>query len=231
MTSVGFEDEAPARRTPAQGSRRSRLTPRRPQQARSRARFNRILDVAEAVFIEVGLDALSCHRVAQRAGVPPASVYQYFPSKYALLVGLADRHLAVFDSLLADHFAGRRFRRWESIVNHAIDLAVRLHNEDDAFRLLTIGDQGSRAIRVLDKQLNRRIAAFMGEQIARHCAIVDRDGALGRALEVTVEIFDAVAGAGAREQGCIDAWHAREARRAATSYLGSFLHEYTTVAG
>ncbi len=72
------------------------LTPRRPKQARSRARFEAILDAAEAVVAKNGMAHLTMSEVALCAGVSIGSLYQYMPTPKALLRALTDRFLAAW---------------------------------------------------------------------------------------------------------------------------------------
>lgn len=66
---------------------------KRPRQARSQATVERILDEAARLFDEVGYQEVTTNHVAEAAAVSVGSLYQYFPNKDALLVGLAERHL------------------------------------------------------------------------------------------------------------------------------------------
>ena len=71
-----------------------RLHPRKtPRQERSRETVAAILDAAAQVFEAQGYDAGTTDRIAERAGVSVGTLYQYFPSKDAVLVRLAARHL------------------------------------------------------------------------------------------------------------------------------------------
>ena len=76
----------------------------RPRQARSAARVELLLDMAEVVFEEVGYDTATTNLVAQRAGVPVGTLYRWFPDKSAIAEALADRYLAqllgLYDDLL-----------------------------------------------------------------------------------------------------------------------------------
>jgi AcrR family transcriptional regulator len=65
---------------------------RKPRQARSQERVNRILDVAEALFIAEGYNATTTNAIATRANVPIGSLYQFFPDKAAILQALAVRY-------------------------------------------------------------------------------------------------------------------------------------------
>lgn len=67
---------------------------KRPVQKRSRALVDRVLDEAARIFEEWGYAGTTTNHVAEAAGISIGSLYQYFPNKDALLVGLAERHLA-----------------------------------------------------------------------------------------------------------------------------------------
>lgn len=73
-----------------------------PRQARSAARVELLLDVAEEVFEEVGYDAATTNLVAARAGVPVGTLYRWFPDKAALAEALTDRYLGRLMTLYAD---------------------------------------------------------------------------------------------------------------------------------
>jgi AcrR family transcriptional regulator len=76
-------------------SRRPLLQARkRPRQARSAATVEAVLEAAARILERRGLDALSTNAAALRAGVSIGSLYQYFPSKHALVAELARRQQA-----------------------------------------------------------------------------------------------------------------------------------------
>lgn len=81
----GEPGEAPA-------SGRARLVP---TQARSRERYERILDCAAAVMAEKGGEAFRMSDIVERSGVAFGSLYQYFPDKTAIVGTLAERYNAV----------------------------------------------------------------------------------------------------------------------------------------
>jgi AcrR family transcriptional regulator len=66
---------------------------RRPRQARAQATVEAIVKATARVLVEEGYDRASTNRIAQAAGVSIGSLYQYFPSKEALVAALVDNHL------------------------------------------------------------------------------------------------------------------------------------------
>ncbi|WP_190294936.1 TetR/AcrR family transcriptional regulator [Marinobacter sp. R17] len=75
---------------------------RKPTQERSRERVERMFQAAEKLLLEQGPESLSIPEVAKTSGLPRSSVYQFFPSKYALLLAISDQ----YEQKLVDRIAG-----------------------------------------------------------------------------------------------------------------------------
>ena len=75
------------------------------RQKRGLRRREEILRAAGALFAEVGYDRATTNLVAERAGVSPGSLYQFFPNKEAIAQAYAADAVAhlhgVYDALLA----------------------------------------------------------------------------------------------------------------------------------
>jgi AcrR family transcriptional regulator len=81
--------------------RRPRTTPRKkPRQERSVATVDAILDATARVLCTTGYDRASTNRIALAAGVSVGSLYQYFPSKEALVAALAGRHMSTMTAVI-----------------------------------------------------------------------------------------------------------------------------------
>ncbi len=73
--------------------RKPRTSPRKSaSQERSRLTVNAILDATARVLVKEGYDRASTNRIAAVAGVSIGSLYQYFPSKEALVAAVSERH-------------------------------------------------------------------------------------------------------------------------------------------
>jgi AcrR family transcriptional regulator len=66
---------------------------RRPRQARAQATVEAIVKATSHVLVDEGYDRASTNRIAHAAGVSIGSLYQYFPSKEALVAALVENHV------------------------------------------------------------------------------------------------------------------------------------------
>jgi len=77
---------------------------RPPQQERSIATMNRILDAAAALLAEGGWDAFRVLDVSSRAGISVGVIYQRFGDKDGLFAAVHDAHLARFAARAREAF-------------------------------------------------------------------------------------------------------------------------------
>ncbi len=114
-------------------AQRRRLEPRKkPRQTRSRETVDVILAAAARVFAASGYAATTTNHIARRAGVSIGSLYEYFPSKDAILVALTERHVDE-----AERELGALLRQLEAalppldvLVDRMVRAMVGLHARD-----------------------------------------------------------------------------------------------------
>lgn len=97
---------------------------KRPRQARSVAMVTAILDAAARMLEAEGLDGLTTNAVADRAGVSVGSLYQYFPSRSAILAELTRRERAKFRARIDAVASDFRQATFETAVRALVDAAV-----------------------------------------------------------------------------------------------------------
>jgi AcrR family transcriptional regulator len=91
---------------------------RAPRQERAHRTVDAILEAARILVVRHGLEALTTNGVARLAGVSIGSLYQYFPSKRALISALRERHQQAGEQLFIATLA-------ELYKVHSVDVAVR----------------------------------------------------------------------------------------------------------
>lgn len=74
-------------------------------QERSRATVNALLAATERVLVREGYDRASTNKIAEAAGVSIGSLYQYFPSKEALVAAVIERHVKSMTRVIMDSLA------------------------------------------------------------------------------------------------------------------------------
>jgi AcrR family transcriptional regulator len=74
-------------------ARKLQTNPRKSaSQERSRSTVDALLEATARILVTWGYDRASTNRIAEVAGVSIGSLYQYFPSKEALVAAVIDRH-------------------------------------------------------------------------------------------------------------------------------------------
>ena len=71
----------------------SNLQPKQPRQKRGERRVAELLAAAAEVFAQTGYRAAAMSAIAEKAGAPIGSLYQFFPSKEAVAEALLTRYL------------------------------------------------------------------------------------------------------------------------------------------
>jgi len=108
--------------------RRRTLSPRKtPRQERSRATVEALLDATTDILIRHGYAKLTTNRIADRAGVNIASLYQYFPGKEAIVAELRSRHGAEQRAAVRGVLSERRGRSFEATLRALVSMAVAAH--------------------------------------------------------------------------------------------------------
>jgi AcrR family transcriptional regulator len=147
---------------------------KRPAQRRSAETVDRILTAAARLFDERGYRGTTTNHVAEAAGISVGSLYQYFPNKDALLVALAERHLAetavAFEGHLAELAAAEP--PIEEVTRSLVALALA-HNDSPRLHALIFTDAPRTP--ELVAQFDGMMAAIAGE-VARHLARAGRGG-------------------------------------------------------
>ncbi len=163
-------------RRPASSLRKS------PTQDRAKHTVDAILRASAHILRTQGYEACTTNAVAKKAGVSIGSLYQYFPSKEALVTALAQAHADRGYALLVDWVreAGEKALSLEDTVRGYIRAMVALHGVDPALhRVLTeqvprIG-AGVKLVRQLSQRSAAMVRAWLESQASHFRADLDLD--------------------------------------------------------
>jgi len=112
-------------------ARRPLTNPRKnASQARSRATVAALVDATARILVREGFDKASTNRIAEVAGVSVGSLYQYFPSKEALVAAVIDRHNQEIMQTVRGELAQAMSQPVEKAVRKLVAVAVKAHRID-----------------------------------------------------------------------------------------------------
>lgn len=196
-----------------------------PSQERSRRRVEEILDAAEALVVEQGVEALSTRDIARAAGVPVASLYQYFGAKEDVLIALAERHMAEMDEQVMTDLAALPELTVARLVRSVMQSFVRVYHRRRAFVVIYLRGRTNAAVHRFGREHNRRVATMLRDYaVDAGLAFPDMPPA---AAELAVEIGDRVFQLAFEHSLAGDEFLIEEGIAMVTSYL----ERYATPAG
>ncbi|MGW0332850.1 TetR family transcriptional regulator [Streptomyces sp. NPDC003011] len=165
---------------------------RTPQQARSRARLARVLQAAERVLIDEGVEALTTTRIAAEAKVSVGSLYQYLPDRGAIIEALAAGYFAKLEAVMDGLVEAAAEQHWDDPVGVLIDAYAEIYRSEHGFRALWFGSGLTERTRAADREHKRRMADGI-RRVLLALGLARDDEALGRACHAAVLTADALA--------------------------------------
>ncbi|RKH70210.1 TetR/AcrR family transcriptional regulator [Corallococcus aberystwythensis] len=113
------------------GMPRAKLSPRKmPTQERSRATVDALVQATADILVRDGYAKLTTNRIAERAGVNVASLYQFFPSKEALVAEVNRRHVKEQRAAAREVLTTRKFDTLEELIRTLVALGFAAHAVD-----------------------------------------------------------------------------------------------------
>lgn len=112
-------------------ARRPLTKPRKfASQERSRATVDALVEATARILVKEGFDKASTNRIAEVAGVSVGSLYQYFPSKEALVAAVIERHQQEIMQTVRGELAEVLAQPVEKAVRKLVAVAVKAHRVD-----------------------------------------------------------------------------------------------------
>ena len=109
-------------------ARKLQTSPRKSaSQERSRATVDALLEATTRILIKEGYDRASTNRIAEVAGVSIGSLYQYFPSKEALVAAVVERHSQELSKVTRNALLKVAARPIEVAAREFVSVAIDAH--------------------------------------------------------------------------------------------------------
>jgi AcrR family transcriptional regulator len=112
-------------------ARRPLTKPRKvASQERSRVTVDALVEATARILVKEGFDKASTNRIAEVAGVSVGSLYQYFPSKEALVAAVIERHQQEIMQTVRGELAEVLAQPLGKAVRQLVAVAVKAHRVD-----------------------------------------------------------------------------------------------------
>jgi AcrR family transcriptional regulator len=109
-------------------AKKVQTTPRKSaSQGRSRSTVDALIEATARVLVKEGYDKASTNRIAELAGVSIGSLYQYFPSKEALVAAVIDRHAQEVSQVTRNALIKVAARPIEVAAREFVSVAIDAH--------------------------------------------------------------------------------------------------------
>ena len=112
-------------------ARKPHTSPRKQaSQERSRSTVDALVGATTRILVKEGYDQASTNRIAEVAGVSIGSLYQYFPSKEALVAAVIDRHTQELSQVTRNAMVRMAARPIEVAAREFVSVAIDAHRVD-----------------------------------------------------------------------------------------------------
>jgi AcrR family transcriptional regulator len=134
-------------------------------QQRSRQTVGALLDATARILIKDGYDKASTNKIALVAGVSVGSLYQYFPSKEALVAAVVDRHMKEMLDLVRDEIVKAAGRPLDAVVRKLVGAMIDAHRVDPKLHRV-LAEQIPRSgrlgnIEAMDREAYKLVHAYL----------------------------------------------------------------------
>ena len=194
----------------------------RKPRASSQARIATILSAVRAELAEQGTTELSIYGVAERAKIPPSSVYHFFASVPALLEALTSEVHAAFRACLQAPLDHAQLRDWRDLSRIVESRMLETYAADPAARQLILAQHGLTEVTRADQRHDLELGRLLQQLFARHFLLP----ALPEDIDIftlALELSDRVYASSVQQHGIITQRMAEEGMRVFDAYLALYL--------
>ena len=199
----------------------SRATPRKAR-ARSQGRIEAILAAARTLLATEGVASLSIYSVAERAQIPPSSVYHFFSGVPGLLEALTNDVHAAFRACLQAPIEHEALSGWRDLSRVIEQRMLAIYNEDAAARQLILAQHGLTEVTRADRQHDLELGQLMHALFMKHfeLPVLPQDVDV---FALAMELGDRVYARSIQLHERITPRMAEESMRVVDAYLGLYL--------
>lgn len=145
-----------------------------PQQRRSRERIELILATAQELLAELEASELTVIAIAERAGIPPSTVYRYFADRDAIVASVLDREMEALDQAAAMAYLKLERVTLRSLFSVGLRAHLEYHREHPRLVSLWFREPRSAVVSERVRAMDLRTGLWM-ETAAQNAGMVAED--------------------------------------------------------
>ncbi|MDR3417559.1 MAG: TetR/AcrR family transcriptional regulator [Nevskia sp.] len=145
-----------------------KIFPRQPLQQRAKDRFERVIEGARDLLSEQGLSGFSIPELATRLGYSRATIYNFFPTPYAIFNELTRRYLDQLEAMLYQGAEALQEAPWREGAHALSSFAAQFYNANPVARMLILGggltDESYRAQELMIQRLGKMVEGIFARR-------------------------------------------------------------------
>lgn len=199
--------------------------PRAPSRERGIARYQTLLEATEDLLSNHNPDDVGLYQIAERAGVPPPSVYHFFPTKEAAFGAVAERFTERLIEVHRQPIPANQLQTWADLLRIDVDRARDCYNASVPALKIFYGGYGGVNTKNIDELVARKISTRTYDRLdfLFHMPALDRAAEI---FELRLAILDAVWSVSVRRHGTITDQYHRDAYEACVAFSRLYLPTY-----
>lgn len=199
----------------------SKLLPIQPTHRSGEERVMAILDAADRLLQFTALEDFSLLVVAREAGIANATIYHFFPSAEAVMVGLLRRYLVAMDAVVETALTTAPGMDWQKLVRYIFEEIRQFYADNPVASRLVFNVGGYGGVQSVDDDhvmdmARRSTEAF---QARYHMPLIE-DGQ--KRVAIAIAVSDRIWSMDV-QNGCVSDFVFEESQRVIISYLSNYV--------
>jgi len=186
-------------------------------------RFRKLLDATESLVAEMSIQDVGLSQIAERAQVPTASIYHFFPTREAALLALAAEHHDILQRIAREELRPPP-QTWQELVRRKVVQSTTHYNEHPAALRLFLSAGITVELRTADITQTMVLAEIRANLLNHYFDMPPvRDWV--RRLATSIAIVDGICILSYSQFGYLTPEFMEDAHSASVAYLRTFLPE------
>jgi AcrR family transcriptional regulator len=201
-----------------------RTSPRKPSRGRGVLRYRSLLKATDDLLQREDPNEIGLYQIAEKAGVPPASVYHFFPTKEAAYQALAEQYLDALVQMHRQPFEASRIQSWQDVQEFDMRRGADFYNSHPPMLKILYGGYGGVDAKNIDMVVTERMAGTNYDRLNKvfHMPYIVEPH---RKFHIKLAILDSIWTISVRSCGAITGEYFEESLHATNAYMRLFLPE------